>query len=370
MKVLTIDDEPIVRENIAAYLEDNNHDVLQAGDGKSGLEIFRREKPDVVLCDLRMPKVDGLEVLEAVRRDAPETPIIMISGTGVIHDVIEALRLGAWDYIIKPIHDMGVLDHALNKSVERAELLKENRLHREHLEEEVAARTREILESKLEVEQTNQLLKREITERLLVETRLKSSLTSLEKTIEGTITTISSMVDMRDPYTGGHQKHVAQLSRAIAIEIGLADEQIQGIYFAGLIHDIGKLAVPIEILVKPGKISDLETLMIRTHAQAGWDILREIEFPWPIAQIVLQHHERMDGSGYPAGLDGKHILKEARIIAVADVVESMTFHRPYREALGRDRALEEITRNAGRLYDADAVKACENVFRNTDFKFA
>jgi len=117
MKVLTIDDEPIVRENIAAYLEDNDHEVIQAGDGVTGLELFQKEKPDVVLCDLRMPKVDGLEVLERVRKEAPETPIIMISGTGVIHDVIEALRLGAWDYIIKPIHDMGVLDHALNKSV-------------------------------------------------------------------------------------------------------------------------------------------------------------------------------------------------------------------------------------------------------------
>lgn len=369
MKVLTIDDEPIVRENIAAFLEDSNHDVIQAGDGMTGLELFKKENPDVVLCDLRMPKVDGLEVLEEVRRESPETPIIMISGTGVIHDVIEALRLGAWDYIIKPIHDMGMLEHALNKAVERATLLKENRIYREHLEDEVRKRTQEIMERTQEVELTNQLLKREIAERRMVESRLKSSLTSLEKTIEGTINTISSIVDMRDPYTGGHQKHVAQLSRAIAVETGLSDEQTQGIYFAGLIHDIGKLAIPIEILVKPGVISQLEAMIIRTHAQAGWEILKEIEFPWPIAQIVLQHHERMNGAGYPAGLEGKHILKEARIIAVADVVESMTFHRPYRPALGMDKALEEITKGAGVLYDADAVAACTKIIRSTDFRF-
>ncbi|MBP7583544.1 MAG: response regulator [Spirochaetes bacterium] len=370
MKILAIDDEPIVRENIAAFLEDSDHVVIQAGDGGAGLELFRKESPDVVLCDLRMPRVDGLEVLEAIRRDSPETPIIMISGTGVIHDVIEALRLGAWDYIIKPIHDMGVLEHALNKAVERAALLRENRLYRENLEDEVKKRTQEILERTQEVELTNQLLKREISERRQVETRLKSSLTSLEKTMEGTITTISSIVDMRDPYTGGHQKHVAQLSRAIAVEMGLSDEQVRGIYFAGLIHDIGKLAVPIEVLVKPGAISQLEAMMIRTHAKAGWDILKEIEFPWPIAQIVLQHHERMNGSGYPEGLEGTHILREARIIAVADVVESMTFHRPYRPALGIEKALEEIQRGAGTLYDSEAAEACAKIIAGTDFRFA
>jgi putative nucleotidyltransferase with HDIG domain len=174
---------------------------------------------------------------------------------------------------------------------------------------------------------------------------------------------------MRDPYTGGHQNHVAQLARAMAIEIGISDEQVQGIYFAGLIHDIGKLAVPIEILVKPGKISELETLIIQTHPAAGWEILKDISFPWPIAQIALQHHERMDGSGYPAGLTGKHILKESRIIAVADVVESMIFHRPYRPAPGLEKALEEINTYSGIRYDAEAVQACAKLLKNPSFRF-
>ncbi len=369
MKILTIDDEPIVRANIAAFLEDLNFEVLQAEDGEKGLVIFKNEKPDVVLCDLRMPKTDGLEVLEEIRKTSPETPIIMISGTGVVHDVVEALRLGAWDYIIKPINDMGVLEYALNKCIERAHLLRENRLYHEHLEEEVRKRTEEIIARKQEVELTNELLKREINERRLIEGRLKSSLTSLEKTIEGTIHTISTIIEMRDPYTGGHQNHVAQLARAIAIEIGLSDEQVQGIYFAGLIHDIGKLAVPIEILVKPGKISNLESLIIQTHPEAGWEILKDIAFPWPIAQIALQHHERMDGSGYPSKLEGRHILKESRIIAVADVVESMIFHRPYRPAPGLDMALEEISTYSGIRYDAEAVGACIKILTNPEFRF-
>lgn len=369
MKVLTIDDEKIVRENIAAFLEDLNYEVIEASDGKAGLELFKNAKPDIVLCDLRMPNMDGLEVLEQIREISPETPIIMISGTGVVHDVVEALRLGAWDYIVKPINDMEVLEYSIKRCLERAQLLRENRLYREHLEEEVRKRTEEIIAKKQEVELTNELLRREINERRLIENRLKSSLTDLEKTIEGTIHTISTIIEMRDPYTGGHQNHVAQLARAIAVEIGLSDEQIQGIYFAGLIHDIGKLAVPIEILVKPGKISQLETQIIQTHPEAGWEILKDISFPWPIAQIALQHHERMDGSGYPSGLKGKHILKEARIIAVADVVESMIFHRPYRPAPGLEKAIEEITTYSGIRYDSEVVETCVKILTNTNFRF-
>jgi putative two-component system response regulator len=369
VKVLTIDDEMIFRENITAFLEDSNYHVLESENGEHGLEIFRREKPDIVLCDLRMPKMDGFQVLAAVTREAPETPIIMISGTGDIQDVIEALRLGAWDYILKPIQDMGTLEHAVNKALERAALLKENRQHREHLQDEVEKRTQEILERTRDLQTANIQLNNEINERKAMEIRLKSSLKSLEKTIEGTISTISLIVERRDPYTGGHQRHVARLTRAIAGEMGYPDEQIKGLYFAGLIHDIGKLAVPIEILVKPGPISRLETQIIRTHPDAGWEFLNKIEFPWPIAEIALQHHERMDGSGYPNGLSGKDILPESRIVAVADVLESMMFHRPYRASLGLESALAEITANRGRLYDADVVDICIKLFRQKNFTF-
>ncbi|HON77315.1 MAG TPA: response regulator [Spirochaetota bacterium] len=369
IKVLTIDDEDIVRENIAAYLEDNNFTVFQGKNGKHGIEMFRKVRPDIVLLDLRMPEMDGIEVLKLIREESDEIPVIMISGTGVMNDAIEALRVGAWDYIIKPIQDMAVLEHALSKSLERAALLRENRLYREHLEEEIKKRTSEIVERTNEIELTNNLLKNEIVERRLVEERLKKTLHSLEETIDGIVNTIALIVEMRDPYTGGHQRHVSQLSKAIAMEMGLSGDQIQGIYIAGLLHDTGKIAVPIEILVKPGKINDIEEMMIRTHATAGWNILKEVEFMWPIAEIVLQHHERIDGSGYPKGLTGEYILKEAKIIGVADVIESMTFHRPYREALGIENALAEIETNRGTLYDTEVVDICVTLFRENRFSF-
>ena len=369
IKVLTIDDENVFRENIAAFLEDKDYYVIESDNGEEGLKKFKQEAPDIVLCDLKMPKMDGFQVLETVAREAPETPIIMISGTGAIHDVIETLRLGAWDYILKPIYDMGVLEHALSKVLERARLLRENRRYREHLEEEVKKRTQEIMERTNELQSANKQLNAEITERKAVEKQLKNSLNSLEKTIEGTINTISLIVEMRDPYTGGHQRHVAQLSQEIAREMGFTAEQLKGIYYAGLIHDIGKLAVPIEILVKPGSISGIEHMMIRTHPQAGWEILKKIEFPWPIAEIALQHHERLDGSGYPNGLAGDNILIESRIVAVADVIESMMFHRPYRESLGLDVALAEISVKRDQLYDPGVVDTCIKLFREKNFDF-
>ncbi|MCX7843973.1 MAG: HD-GYP domain-containing protein [Candidatus Bipolaricaulota bacterium] len=170
-------------------------------------------------------------------------------------------------------------------------------------------------------------------------------------------------MDLREPYTAGHQRRVAELACAIAQELGLSAERIQGLRVAALLHDVGKaLFVPIEILSKPGKLTDLEMALIREHPRAGYEILRRVEFPWPVAEIVHQHHERLDGSGYPRGLKGEAILLEARILAVADVVEAMSSHRPYRPALGVEAALAEIREKAGKLYDPKVVEACLRVF--------
>jgi putative nucleotidyltransferase with HDIG domain len=230
------------------------------------------------------------------------------------------------------------------------------------LERLVAERTSELVEA-------NKLLKTEIESRKRVQQELQQSFETIKKAMHSTIQAISMTVEKRDPYTSGHQQRVADLARAIAQELKLPDDQVQSIYMAAAIHDIGKISLPAEILVKPSQLSDIEISLIKSHAQAGYDILKGIEFPWPIADIVLQHHERMDGSGYPKGLAGENILFEARIVGVADVVETMASHRPYRPSIGTDKALEEISRNKGILYDPSAVDACLALFNDKKFEF-
>jgi len=201
------------------------------------------------------------------------------------------------------------------------------------------------------------------TERKWAEGKLKQKLrgTELRRSLKGTIHALASAVEMKDPYTAGHQRRVAGLACTIAREMSLSGEKIAGICMAGMVHDVGKINVPAEVLSKPSQLTGTEFDLIKMHPQDGYNVLKEIEFPWPVAQIVLQHHERMDGSGYPQGLKGDDILLEARILAVADVVEAMSSHRPYRPALGIDKAMEEIRKNKGKLYDPDVVASCLRV---------
>ncbi|WP_282432912.1 HD-GYP domain-containing protein [Pelotomaculum propionicicum] len=187
--------------------------------------------------------------------------------------------------------------------------------------------------------------------------------------MEGTVRAIVALAEKRDPYAAGHQTRVSRLACAVAREMDLPGEQIEGIRVAGLLHDIGKVYIPTDILNKPTRLTDIEMMLIKTHPSVGSEILEIIPFNWPVAQIALQHHERLNGSGYPAGLSGSEILLEAKILAVADVVEAMSNHRPYRPALGKDKALEEICNNSGILYDSDAVDVCLRVFTKNDFKF-
>ncbi len=208
----------------------------------------------------------------------------------------------------------------------------------------------------------------DITERKQAEEESKLNMERMRKALKATVNAISTVVEMKDPYTSGHQRKVTDLARSIATEMGLSTDQRNFIRTASSIHDIGKIAIPSEILSKPTKLTGLEFNLIKTHAQAGYDILKDIEFPWPVADVVLQHHERMDGSGYPRGLKGKEIILEARILSVSDVVEAMASHRPYRPALGLEAAMEEIRKNKGILYDADVVDACSRLFREKDYR--
>ena len=207
----------------------------------------------------------------------------------------------------------------------------------------------------------------DITERKQVEKQLQDTLRILRKAVGVAIQVMVSAVEARDPYTAGHQLRSADIARAIAAEIGLSRDRIDGIRIAGSVHDIGKLSIPAEILSKPTKLSELEYSLIKEHVLSGYEILKNVESPWPLAQIVYQHHERMDGSGYPRHLKGEEILMDARILAVADVVEAMASDRPYRPALGEDAALKEIENNRGILYDTNVVAACLRVFREKGF---
>lgn len=209
----------------------------------------------------------------------------------------------------------------------------------------------------------------DVTHRKQSEDELKRSYERLSRALNVTVEALAAIVERRDPYTAGHQRRVADLAVALAKELELETELIEAIFMAAIIHDLGKMNVPSELLSKPGRLSSLEFEMIKTHSQAGYDMVKKIEFPWPVSQIILQHHERMDGSGYPQGLIGEEILLEARILAVADVIESMISHRPYRPALGLDKAMEELARGRGTLYDPKVADACLTLFTEKGFNF-
>ncbi len=201
------------------------------------------------------------------------------------------------------------------------------------------------------------------------EKKLVQSLQETQSLLEETVNTLAAVTELRDPYTAGHQERTAGLACAIAVEMSLSEEQVKGIHVSALVHDIGKISVPAEILSKPGKLTEIEFTLIKTHVQVGFDTLKTINFPWPVAKIVLGHHEKMNGSGYPQGLSGAEISLEARILAVADVVEAMASHRPYRPAHGIDKALQEVEKNSGVLYDTAVVTACSKLFSEKKFHF-
>lgn len=245
------------------------------------------------------------------------------------------------------------------------ELAAEDKLKKHHdlLENIVEERTAEL-------RRLNRELQQEIEERKRTQRKLSRSYLQLQKNLDEIVKAMSLTLEERDPYTAGHQRRTTDLSLAIAREMRLPEHETKGLQMAGLIHDMGKISVPGEILSKPGRLNDAELQLIRRHPQVAYDILHQIDFPWRVDEIVLQHHEKIDGSGYPRGLSGPEILLESRILCVADVVETMETHRPYRASLGRAAALEEITRNSGILYDPEVVDACLKLFRKKDFQYS
>ena len=327
--ILVVDDESAVRHVLEDIVRAGGYDCITAGDGQTALELLPQHRVDVVLTDIRMPQLDGINLMARIKSRYGCDVILM---TGFIEDFSygKAIEQGASDFIQKPVGA-----------------------------KELLLRLRRVLRERAVVAERNQ-----------AEEQLKTSLDQVNKTLEGLIRTIERTVEIRDPYTAGHQRRVAELACAMARKIGLPENQIFGIRMAGRIHDLGKISIPAEILTKPGGLNDIEFELIKTHSKIGYDILKKIEFPWPVAQIVYQHHEKIDGSGYPQGLTAGQILLEAKIMSIADTLETISSHRPYRPALGLDAALAELTNNKGILYDEELVEVCLEVMTKNGFDWS
>jgi len=339
-RVLVVDDDEAVRQLLGHIMEMGGYAYTLAASAKEARACLKDQDFDLILCDVKMPEESGIDLVQSILFDYPESAIMMLTAIDDPETARKAREIGTYGYIIKPFKPNELIITMAN-ALHRRQLEIANRAYRKNLEEIVEKRTAE----------------------------LRETLDKLRKAIMAIIQAMTRTVEVRDPYTAGHQRRVANLARYIATEMGLSENQIDGIRLAGVLHDLGKISVPVELLTKPSRLNEIEYKMIQTHPQVAFDILSEIEFPWPIAQIVYQHHERIDGSGYPLGLSGSKILIEARIIAVADTVEAMSSHRPYRPSLGIDEALKEISQNRNVIYDPHVVDACMSLFRDKQFKF-
>jgi putative nucleotidyltransferase with HDIG domain len=371
-----VDDEPAIlslyQETLQPESNPNHFDLTLCSQAEDALDAFRTAVEEgkhfaVTFLDLRMPPgPDGIWLAERIRALDPYTEIVMVTGysdTSTTPDKI-ASRVPPTDkllYLQKPFHNLEIQHFAASLSTKWLGEI-ELRKIRNDLEGRIEQRTIELIK-------LNEQLKQDIARRENAEAEVQSSLNKLRSAMGGVVQAMALTVERRDPYTAGHQRRVSDLARGVAAEMALTAHQIDGIRMAGLIHDLGKICVPAEILSKPGQLTEIEHTLIKDHPQVGYEILKEIEFPWPVAQIVLQHHERIDGSGYPVGLSGDDIIIEAKTLAVADVVEAMASHRPYRPTLGRDMALGEISQNRGVLYDPDVVDACMKLLQEKDFQF-
>ena len=327
--ILIVDDEAPITSLLSRILSRQGYTCTTANNAQEARSCLKAQEFQLVLSDIVMPGESGIDLIKHINDAYPDMASIMVTALDSPKDAYAVIDSGVYGYITKPF-DPGEIIINVRNALRRRELEIDTAAYRMQLEQMVADRT----------------------------AQLKNALT-------GIIQAMSLTVESRDPYTGGHQNRVAELAAAIASRLDITTDQIEGIRLAGAIHDLGKISVPAEILSKPTLLTPLELALIKTHPQVAYDILKGIEFPWPIAQMVLQHHEKMNGSGYPQGLSGGEIILEARIMCIADVVEAMASHRPYRAALGIDAALEEIVKNRGELYDVGAANALSRINAET-----
>ncbi|MFA5078109.1 MAG: HD domain-containing phosphohydrolase [Dehalococcoidia bacterium] len=458
--ILIVEDDPADARLIRKLLKDApgiDYRDRYAVNLAEGLELLRHNNISVVLLDLHLPDCRGTETLMAMKNEHIHTPIVVMTDPDDEKTRLEALKMGAQDYLVKGQIDIHILFRAMRYAISRkqsedailkSKILLQNVIdstpdwiyakdqqHRFILVNKTFAESQHVQpqdmigkpdtdffsdelccgnpakgitgfhsddneamdgkilhnldnlvtwgDSSLHIYDTTKIplydesgrafavlaYGRDITRRHKAENELAASYKALQKTLRDSINAMARIVDLRDPYTAGHQQKVAGLASAIAHEMGMDDAAVEHLIMASTVHDIGKMYVPADILSKPGRLSELEWEIIKTHSQGGFDILSGIEFSGPVALTVLQHHERLDGSGYPNKLQDGQILPEAKILAVADVVEAMASHRPYRPSLGIERALNEIEYKKGKLYDPAVVDICLGLFRDKAFSF-
>lgn len=330
--VLVVDDNPTNLDILVDTLS-SEYRLGVAKSGARAIAYVQAHQPDLVLLDIMMPEMDGYDVCLHLKQ-APETrdvPVIFITAMNEAGQVAHGFEVGAVDYVTKPFHASEVLARV-----------------RTHLS---------IKEMREALNAQNQVLERTVKEKTA----------ALENMFNATISTMALAVEIRDPYTAGHQARVASLSCAIARKMGLSAHQIETVRYAGLLHDVGKIRIPVAIMNRPGKLMPVEREIMKIHPRVGYDLLKNIPFPWPIAEIVYQHHEKLDGSGYPRGISGDEILPEARILGVADLTEAESSHRPYRPTMGIESGLAEILKHRGTLYDEHVVDACRALFREDGY---
>ncbi len=326
--ILVVDDEEPIREFMQRAIQNAGYTCTSAGNTEEAIKILMKEKVDIVITDVLMPGDSGITLLEKVK-EKYDADVIVMTGFSEGLKYEEIIEKGACDFLQKPL--------SINELLVRLKRV---------------IRERTIL-----------------AERNNAEKELIRSINKLKRILEETVSALGAALGKHDPYTASHQRRVTRLACTIAEEMELTTTQIEGIRMAGLLHDIGKISTPTDILNKPSRLSINEFNLIKEHPQTGYDILKDIEFEQPVVQIVHQHHEKMNSSGYPQGIGAESILLETKILTVADVVEAISSHRPYRPALGNKKALDEITQNKGVLYDPGVVDICLGLFNEKEFTF-
>lgn len=328
-KILVVDDEPSVRQIVAAVLNRIGYDTTVACDAREAIEALSQDPGySVVLSDIMMPGTDGLELLDNLAANHPALPVIMFTAVDDVHVATNAFRRGAFDYLLKPFERMQ-LESTVERAVEHRRNLSQNLFYRQHLEEMISTRTG----------------------------RLRSTMHDLERSYNITIEAMGDALDLRDEETEGHSKRVTAYTIALAREFGVNDDQLRTIIRGAFLHDIGKIATPDSILLKPGRLDANEMSIMREHCQRGYDMIRKIPFLKEAAEIVYAHQERFDGTGYPRGLKGQKIPLGARIFAIADALDAMTSDRPYRKGTSVTSAIHEIAHCKGTQFDPAIIEA-------------